>query len=42
MIGMQCAKAVDTGKFVAFVGASGRGADWPDPRILPERRKEPT
>ena len=32
MIGMMCAKAVDAGNFVAFVGKSEAGADWPDPR----------
>jgi hypothetical protein len=33
MIGMQCAKAVGAGDFVAFVGKSETGADWPDPRL---------
>jgi hypothetical protein len=37
MIGMQCAKAVDAGDFVAFVGKSEAGADWPDPRLYGTR-----
>jgi hypothetical protein len=43
MIGMQCAKAVDAGDFVAFVGESGPGVDWPDPRLCgthAKRRKD--
>ena len=32
MLGMMCAKAVETAAFVAFVGKSEAGADWPDPR----------
>ena len=31
MLGMMCARAVDNGRFLAFVGR-GYGGDWPDPR----------
>jgi len=32
MLGMMCAGAVESGRFVAFTG-QGLGSDWPDPRM---------
>jgi len=41
-IGLMCASAVYHGGLVAFVGDSGYGSDWPDPRVSPPhmRRKD--
>ena len=43
LLGLMCATAVNHGGFVAFVGETGYGNDWPDPRLLtsttPMRRK---
>ena len=40
-LGLMCAHAVNYGGFVAFVGYTGYGGDWPDPRSSnPLRRKD--
>jgi hypothetical protein len=41
-LGLMCVSAVYHGNLVAFVGDSGYGSDWPDPRVSPPhlRRKD--